>query len=70
MVSDLIEQGQAGGQINPDLDPLQLAELYTAVITLTATNWLINWWGEIDQPLDERLLSALAVILDGARSKQ
>lgn len=66
LLADLFSQGQAAGQIDPRCDPLQLAELYTATVILTATNWLNSWWGESDQPLAERLLDALTILLEGA----
>lgn len=69
LLAELFAQGQSSGQIDPAADPLQLAELYTATTTLTAINWLTNWWGDTDQSLDERLLDAIKILLDGARSQ-
>jgi AcrR family transcriptional regulator len=68
LLADLFVQGQESGQIDRDCDPLPLAELYTAVVTLTATNWLIDWWSDTDQPLVERLLAGVRIILKGAAS--
>jgi AcrR family transcriptional regulator len=67
LLADLFAQGQANDEIDPRADPLQLAELYTAALTLTATNWLINWWGDTNQSLEQRLLDALTILLHGAR---
>ena len=70
LLADLFVQGQASGQIDRACDPLQLAELYTAAVTLTATNWLIDWWGATEQPLVDRLLAAVRIILEGAASSR
>lgn len=66
LLAELFSQGQATGEIDPDADPLQLAELYTALIILTATNWLIGWWGATHQGLSERLLEGLRILIGGA----
>lgn len=67
LLADLFSQGQANGEIDRRHDPVQLAELYTANVILTATNWLNNWWGDNEQTqLSERLLKALDILLEGA----
>jgi AcrR family transcriptional regulator len=66
LLAQLFEQGQAGGEIDPRADPIQLAEIYTALVILTAANWLTDWWGPSPQPLEDRLLAALATFLKGA----
>jgi len=68
LLADLFAQGQASAEIDPAADPLQLAELYGATLMLTTINWLTNWWGDHAQPLDERLLEAVRILMDGARS--
>lgn len=40
--------------------------MYTALTILTAANWLIDWWGPTREPLEGRLLAALATFLRGA----
>src|SRR5487761_1078495 len=45
LLAELFSQGQAAGEVEPSLDPLQLAEILTAVFMLTITNWVTNWWG-------------------------
>jgi hypothetical protein len=37
-----------------------------ALPILTAANWLIDWWGSLLEPLEDRLLAALATFLRGA----
>jgi AcrR family transcriptional regulator len=66
LLAQLFTQGQASGEIEPGADPLQLAEIYTALTILTAANWLIDWWGPPLEPLEDRLLAALATFLRGA----
>ena len=67
LLAELFAQGQATGEIDPDADPLQLAELYTAIVTLTGTNWLSGWFGDTHQSLQDRLLIATTVLLTGVR---
>lgn len=70
LLAELFGQGQATGEIDHRYDPLQLAEVYTAIVILTATNWLNDWWGDADpQPLTDRLLDAVRVLLEGAASR-
>ena len=70
VLAELFGHGQASGEIDERADPRQLAELYTAVVILTATNWLNDWWGDAEhQPLTERLLDALQVFLHGATGR-
>lgn len=67
LLAELFSQGQANGEIDHRHDALQLAELYTATVILTSTNWLNNWWGETNQPpLSERLVDAVHILLEGA----
>jgi AcrR family transcriptional regulator len=67
LLAELFTQGQQAGEIDPEADPLQLAELCTAVITLTSVNWLTGWFGETKQRLQDRLLEATSILLNGAR---
>lgn len=69
LLAELFAQGQADGEIDPTLDPLQLAEIYSAIISLCATNWLVRWWGETDQSLEDRLWDAIRVVVDGAGTR-
>lgn len=67
LLADLFAQGQRAGEIIPHADPEQLSELYTAMVVLTSTNWLIGWWESDSQPLGERMLTALDLLLGGVR---
>ena len=69
LLAELLRQGQETGEIRADQDPVQLAELLTACLTLTTVNWLDRWWDGRDEPLGHRLERALDVFLHGAASK-
>ena len=69
LLAELFAQGQSRGEIDPAADPLQLGELYSAVFMLTTINWLTNWFGDSDQPLEERLLEAVRILLEGIRNR-
>ena len=60
----LIAQGQERGEIGGGHDTLQLAEIFIAIQTLTITNWVTHWWGDIGD-LEPRMLAALDVMLAG-----
>ena len=66
LLADLLAQGQESGELDPELDPLLLAELFTAMLLLTTINWLDGWWDE-QHDLERRLLAALRVFVDGCR---
>ena len=70
LLADLFRQGQAKLEIDGHADPLQLAEVYTAAIILTATNWLTNWWGDSNESLTERLLHAVAIVMQRCRTRR
>ena len=65
LLAQLIHQGQDLGELRTDVAAGQLAEVYMAVMMLTATNWLIEWRGPPRQRLTERLLDALDTVLLG-----
>src|SRR5580698_3447368 len=44
LLTELLRQGQASGELRADLDPAQLAEVLTAVMLLTTLNWLGRYW--------------------------
>ena len=67
LLAELFAQGQDTDEIDPGADPLQLAEVYTAIISLTGVNWLARWFGDTTQSLEDRLLSATNILLNGAR---
>lgn len=68
-LAELLRQGQRRDEIRADLDPVQLAELLTATLTLTTINWLDRWWDGPDERLGPRLEHALDVFLTGARAE-
>ena len=65
-LAELFRQGQARGEIGRAHDPMQLAELFIAIHTLTITNWATRYWGDSGE-LEPRLASALDVLLLGCR---
>jgi AcrR family transcriptional regulator len=65
VLAELFHQGQSSGELRPDADPAQLAEIYLAIVLLTTTNWLIEWHGPPADELPGRLVSALEVLLNG-----
>jgi AcrR family transcriptional regulator len=68
LLAELFAQGQASGDVNPAVDPTQLAEILTAVFVLTITNWVTSWWGN-DDDLEPRLMTAVDVVLNGCQAK-
>jgi AcrR family transcriptional regulator len=69
LLAELFRQGQERGEVSRELEPIQLAEMLTAVYMLTITNWLIRWWGERDD-LGSRLSQAMDVFFEGCRSRE
>ena len=66
LLTALLRQGQEAGELRPDCDPHQLAEVFTAVMLLTTLNWLGRYWDLPDEPLQDRLVRAVDVVLNGA----
>jgi AcrR family transcriptional regulator len=66
LLAELFRQGQKADEIRPDADPVQLAEVLTAVLLLTTVNWLDRWWGADRESLRDRLFGAVGVVLQGA----
>jgi AcrR family transcriptional regulator len=67
LLAELFWQGQQHGEIEMAHNPTQLAEMFIAIHTLTITNWLTGWWGDIGE-LEPRMVAALRVLLNGART--
>jgi len=67
LLEQLFREGQERGEIRPDVEPLQLAEMLEGIFVITAGNWLFQWWKENTGPLDERLMRAVNVFLDGCK---
>ena len=74
LLARLIEEGQRRGELRRDVPARQLAELFTAGVLVTITNWLMAPAGEDpadepeEDPLDELLLRAWHVLRDGISS--
>jgi AcrR family transcriptional regulator len=66
-LAGLFAQGQQRGEIDPSCDTLQLAEIFIAIQTLTITNWVTHWWGDVGD-LEPRMLAALDVMLAGCHA--
>jgi TetR/AcrR family transcriptional regulator, cholesterol catabolism regulator len=64
LLAELFRQGQARGEVKPELEPLQLAETLTAIYLLTITNWITGWWGERGD-LEARLATAVGIFIEG-----
>jgi hypothetical protein len=64
LLATLFDQGQKRGAIRAHHNSLQLAEIFIAVQTLTITNWVTGWWGEIGD-LEPRMQATLDVMLNG-----
>ena len=76
LLTRLLEEGQRRGEIREDLPASQLAEMFTAVVLVTISNWLlapdeddnVGTAAFDEDPLDERLLRAWRVLSDGAEA--
>jgi AcrR family transcriptional regulator len=67
LFAELFAEGQKCGEIRSDMEPLQLAEMLEGIFVITAGNWLFNWWKDDTGPLEERLMRAVDVFLDGCK---
>lgn len=67
LLAEMFHQGQGRGEIRAHLNTRQLAEIFIAIQTLTITNWVTGWWGEIGD-LEPRTLAAVDVMLGGCRT--
>jgi AcrR family transcriptional regulator len=69
-VKELFEEGQAAGEIKPELVPVELAEAYSGIFMFTVVSWLTAWQAspetENAATLDVRLARALEVFFDGS----
>jgi AcrR family transcriptional regulator len=66
LLGQLFQEGQERGEVRDDVGGAQLAEIFTGVYTLTLINWLTGWRDDAS-PLDERLMTAAGVFIDGIR---
>lgn len=69
LLAELFRQGQTRADIETSADPMQLAEIVTAIFMVTITNWITRWWGEEVDDLELRLMTALDTVLDGCRPR-
>jgi len=63
-VAELLRIAQKTGELRPDVDALQAAEIYVSTMVTTARFWLTDYW-ETDEDLEERGMKAADIILEG-----
>jgi AcrR family transcriptional regulator len=74
VLSLLFEEGQAKGEIRPDLRPMELAETFSGIFMFAVVSWLAAWQPagqttDVDEAkLEARLMRAFDVFLDGCRT--
>ena len=61
----LFAEGQRRGEIRTDQTPLHLAEMLEGIVTIISGNWLVGWWKDRSETLEERFMNAVNVFLDG-----
>jgi len=64
---ELFSEGQRRGEIRTDQRPLHLAEMMEGIVTIIAGNWLVGWWKDRTEPLEERFMNAVNVFLEGCK---
>jgi len=67
LYEELFSEGQRRGEIRSDQAPLHLAEMLEGIVTIISGNWLVGWWKDRTEPLEERFMNAVNVFLDGCR---
>ena len=65
--AELFSEGQRRGEIRTDQRPLHLAEMMEGIVTIIAGNWLVGWWKDRTEPLEERFMNAVNVFLEGCK---
>jgi hypothetical protein len=45
--------------------PLHLAEMLEGIVTIISGNWLVGWWKDRTESLEQRFVNAVNVFLDG-----
>jgi AcrR family transcriptional regulator len=74
LLAQLFAEGQASGEIRPDLPAIELAETFSGIFMFTVVSWLAEWQTVAkrrrrDQAdLDARLMRSFDVFLDGCRA--
>jgi AcrR family transcriptional regulator len=66
----LFAEGQRRGEIRTDQSPLQLAEMLEGIVTIISGNWLVGWWKNRTDTLEERFMNAVNVFLDGCAPRK
>jgi AcrR family transcriptional regulator len=66
LLGRLFREGQECGDVRSDVDAMQIAEIFTGMYTLTLINWLTGWRNDAS-PLEDRLMRAADVFIDGIR---
>ncbi len=72
LLSRLFDEAQAAGEINPDIPPSELAEIFSGTFMFTIIGWLRSRQSgsparDEEAELEGRLMRALDVFLDGCR---
>lgn len=63
-----VRTAQERGELRPDVDPFQVAEIYVAIFYVTSRLWLTNYWGK-QEALEERIFAAIDIMMNGLRPK-
>jgi AcrR family transcriptional regulator len=66
-LQELFREGQANGEIRPDVDALELAQMYSGTFIFTAIGWLIERADGAEDDLQGRLDRVMDVFLAGCR---
>jgi AcrR family transcriptional regulator len=65
LYEELFAEGQRRGEIRTDQMPLHLAEMLEGIVTIISGNWLVGWWKDRTESLEQRFMNAVNVFLDG-----
>ncbi len=63
----LFAEGQKRKEIRADVAPLDLAEMLEGMLTIIAGNWLVGWWKDRKDPLEDRMMRAVEFFLEGCK---
>jgi AcrR family transcriptional regulator len=65
LYKELFSEGQRRGEIRVDQAPLHLAEMLEGIVITISGNWLVGWWKDRSETLEQRFTNAVNVFLDG-----
>lgn len=74
LLAQLFAEGQADGEVRPDIPPIELAETFSGIFMFTVVSWLAERQaaaqarGDDQADLDARLMRSFDVFLAGCRS--